>query len=110
MSTDVLDTCAVCHTPLGYCKTIFAVKGLLYCSEKCGRKESEYFEDLAEELTPSSIGIMPHRDYKITGVDYKGRRLKPKYTNFPGHFNIYRGTVWHVLPDGKLKKAYDVVN
>lgn len=106
----MIDVCKVCGNPLGYCKTIFAAEGNLYCCEKCCRKDCEDFEGSAEELAPSSIGIMPHRNYKITGVDYKGRRFKPKYTNFPRHFNIYRGTVWHTLPDGKLKKAYDVVN
>lgn len=105
-----MDRCVVCSNPLGYCKTIFAAGGKLYCSEKCGHKNCEDFDDLAEEVTPSSIGIMPHSKYKVTGVDYKGRRFKPKYTNFPRQFNVYRGTVWHTLPDGKLKKAYDIVN
>ena len=105
-----MDRCHSCGDPLGYCKVIFAAQGNLYCTERCGCKEIENFKDYAEELTPSSIGILPHRNYKITGVDRHGRRFKPIYTNFPRHFNIFRGTVWRLLPDGKRKKEYDIIN
>lgn len=111
-----MDRCLKCGEPLGYCKIIYAAAGGLYCSEKCGCEDLSRFPDfpdfseLVEEITPSSIGIMPHRNYKITGVDAKGKRFKPIYTNFPRHFNIFRGTVWRLLPDGKRKKEYDVIN
>ena len=106
----MIDTCKKCGKPLGYCKTIFAANGDLYCSEKCGRKDSENFDDVSEEIQPFDIGIKPHRNYKITGVDRNGKRFKPIYTNFPKHFNIYCGTVWNILPNGKLTKAYNVYN
>ena len=105
-----MDRCKECGNPLCYNKTIFAAYGMLYCSETCCRKNTEDFEGSAEEITPSSAGIMPHRKFKITGVDRCGKRFKPIYTNYPKFFNVWQGTVWHTLPDGKIKKAYDIIN
>jgi len=34
--------------------------------------------------------------YCITGTDKQGKRFEAIYTTNPQHYNIYRGTLWHV--------------
>lgn len=48
--------------------------------------------------------------YIITGIDRSGKRFKPIYTNTPRNYNIWRGTVWEILPDGKRKKVHEYFN
>lgn len=48
--------------------------------------------------------------YVITGTLRNGKRFNPIFTNTPEHYNIYRGTVWYVYPDGTRKKQYEVFN
>lgn len=48
--------------------------------------------------------------YVITGTDRSGKRFKPIHTDTPQHYNIWRGTVWEVLPDGTRKKVHEYLN
>jgi len=64
------DICETCHVPLRHSGTesIWVAGGLLYCSERCGRlgyglPDSLTFEDVAEEINLSDIGIVPTSTY-----------------------------------------------
>lgn len=48
--------------------------------------------------------------YVITGTDRNGKRFKPIYTDTPQHYNIYRGTIWLIKPDGHKQKIKEVWN
>ena len=48
--------------------------------------------------------------YVITGVLRNGRRFIPIHTDTPENYNIYRGTLWGILPSGKRKKIRDYNN
>lgn len=48
--------------------------------------------------------------YIITGTLRNGKRFRPITTLTPWHYNIFRGTVWQVLENGKRKKCYTVWN
>jgi len=48
--------------------------------------------------------------YVITGTLANGRRFKPIYTNQPQCYNIYRGTLWELLDNGKRKKVLEYFN
>ena len=50
--------------------------------------------------------------YEVTGVDRSGRRFKITTTNaiHAGGINLYRGTVWQVLPSGRRKVLRRVWN
>lgn len=52
----------------------------------------------------------PKYRYVITGVDRSGKRFKPIYTNTPQHYNIWKGTLWEILPDGKRRKIKEYYN
>ena len=46
----------------------------------------------------------------ITGTLRNGKRFQPIYTETPQHYNIYNGTVWELLPNGKRKLWYRINN
>jgi hypothetical protein len=50
--------------------------------------------------------------YQVTGVDRSGRRFKVTTTNaiHASGINLYRGTVWQVLPSGRRKVLRRVWN
>ena len=47
--------------------------------------------------------------YTITGIDKSGKRFKIENCN-PYHFNIWRGTLWANLPNGKRKRVLTYYN
>lgn len=57
-----MTTCASCDTDLATCDTIWAAKGILYCSHECGVRsyhDTELdFDDVAEEIKPTDIGLL----------------------------------------------------
>ncbi len=48
--------------------------------------------------------------YVITGVDRSGKRFKPIHTDTPWHYNIWQGTIWRKMEDGKRKKVKEIWN
>lgn len=48
--------------------------------------------------------------YVITGTNINGSRFTPIYTNKPQCYNIYRGTIWQLLDNGKRKKINSIWN
>jgi hypothetical protein len=54
--------CASCDIDLATCDTIWAAKGILYCSHECGvhdYHDAELdFDDVAEEIKPTDIGLL----------------------------------------------------
>jgi hypothetical protein len=48
--------------------------------------------------------------YVITGILRNGKRFKPIYTNHPENYNIWQGTLWRILPNGRRKKIRDYIN
>lgn len=48
--------------------------------------------------------------FVITGTNVNGRHFKPIHTNNPQHYNIFRGSVWVIQPNGKRKLAYRIYN
>lgn len=48
-------------------------------------------------------------DYVITGVDRNGKRFKIQTTT-PQHYNIWKGTLWLLLENGKRKKVKEYWN
>lgn len=54
--------CASCDIDLATCDTIWAAKGILYCSHACGvhdYHDAELdFDDVAEEIKPTDIGLL----------------------------------------------------
>lgn len=48
--------------------------------------------------------------YVITGTDRKGKRFEPIHTNTPQNYNIWQGTLWEILPNGKRKKVREYFN
>jgi endogenous inhibitor of DNA gyrase (YacG/DUF329 family) len=68
-------TCCDCGKDLAKCDVIYAAEGRLYCSRECGMRhysnvESDpaqceiLFDSLAEEITPTEIGLAPYEDEK----------------------------------------------
>lgn len=60
------DMCAACDIDLATCDTIWAAEGTLYCSRECGIHDyrvvygdnaEQHFDEVAEEIVPSQIGI-----------------------------------------------------
>lgn len=49
-------------------------------------------------------------NYVITGVLRNGKRFDPIHTDYPAMYNIWRGTVWLKLEDGKRKKLREIWN
>ena len=49
---------------------------------------------------------MEETKYVITGVDARLKRFKPIHTNTPWHYNIYRGTCWEKLADGRRQRLW----
>jgi hypothetical protein len=47
--------------------------------------------------------------YVITGVLKNGRRFEPIHTDTPWHYNIWMGTLWERLEEGKRKKVSDII-
>lgn len=47
--------------------------------------------------------------YTITGVDRNNRRFKIN-TDTPQHYNIWKGTLWENLENGKRKKVLEYYN
>lgn len=61
------DICTICDIDLATCNTIWAAEGNLYCSRECGIHDfmsvygedaEEYFDQVAEEISPEDIGII----------------------------------------------------
>lgn len=50
------------------------------------------------------------KKYVITGIDRRGRRFKPIYTDQYWNYNIWQGTIWLLLENGKRKKLKEVIN
>jgi hypothetical protein len=48
--------------------------------------------------------------YVITGILRNGKRFKPIYTDYPKHYNIWHGTLWKLLENGKKKKVAQIIN
>jgi hypothetical protein len=40
--------------------------------------------------------------YIITGIDRQGKRFRIE-TETPQHYNVYKGTLWHKVINGKKK-------
>lgn len=63
VNENITTMCASCDIDLATCDTIWAAKGILYCSRDCGiqdYKNTELsFDELAEELNPRDIGLEP---------------------------------------------------
>lgn len=49
-------------------------------------------------------------NYVITGVDRSGKRFAPIHTTTPQHYNIWKGTLWMVLANGKRRKVKEYFN
>lgn len=61
--------CAACDIDLATCDIIFAAEGTLYCSRECGCHDfqymnnftvdeaTKYFDEVAEEINPTDIGL-----------------------------------------------------
>ena len=47
--------------------------------------------------------------FTITGVDINGKRFKIE-TETPYHFNVFKGTLWQNLPNGKRKQVLTYIN
>lgn len=47
-------------------------------------------------------------NFIITGVLRNGRRFKPIHTKTPQHYNIWKGTIWIVLPNNKRKRLQTI--
>ena len=70
------DMCAACDIDLGTCDTIWAAGGALYCSRECGVHDysmmsnisaedaEQLFDDEAEEINPTDIGIVRRCDHE----------------------------------------------
>ena len=70
------DMCAACDIDLGTCNTIWAAGGGLYCSRECGIHDysmmsnisaedaEQLFDDEAEEINPTDIGIVRRCDHE----------------------------------------------
>tara|TARA_B100000579_G_scaffold129243_1_gene104298 strand:+ start:600 stop:887 length:288 start_codon:yes stop_codon:yes gene_type:complete len=41
------------------------------------------------------------RQYQITGTLRNGKRFSPFNTTMPANYNIWSGTVWEIMPNGK---------
>lgn len=52
------DFCPVCKVDLGLCKTIWAAGTKLYCSRSCGKQDLASFDEYAEEINPTDVGIV----------------------------------------------------
>lgn len=52
-----MEKCCICGTELNKFNTVWAAKGKLYCSKRCGLSEHKDFEEVAEEVVAASIGI-----------------------------------------------------
>ena len=50
------------------------------------------------------------KNYIITGILKNGKRLKPIRTKTPQCYNIWNGTLWEVLDNGKRKKIREYFN
>ena len=50
------------------------------------------------------------KTYEITGTLRSGKRFPPIRTKTPQCYNIWRGTLWEVMPDGTRKKVREYVN
>jgi len=48
--------------------------------------------------------------YVITGITKNGKRFKPIRTETPQHYNIWKGTIWVILSNGKRKKLQTINN
>lgn len=66
VSSSSTTMCAACDIDLATCDTIWAAEGALYCSKECGVhdfkvaygfKAEEYFDKVAEEISPIDIGL-----------------------------------------------------
>lgn len=53
--------------------------------------------------------MMPTK-YVITGTLKDGKRFAPIYTDIPQHYNIWKGTLWEILENGKRKKVKEYFN
>jgi hypothetical protein len=42
-------------------------------------------------------------DFVITGILTNGKRFKPIHTKTPQHYNIWKGTIWQLMNNGKRK-------
>ena len=47
--------------------------------------------------------------YVITGIDRYGKRFRI-HTDTPQHYNIWKGTLWKILENGKRKKILTYFN
>lgn len=48
--------------------------------------------------------------YVITGILHNGRRFEPIHTETPQHYNIWNGTIWQLLSNGKRKLIKRIYN
>jgi hypothetical protein len=48
--------------------------------------------------------------YVITGILYNGKRFKPIHTYTPQHYNIWNGSIWQLLSNGKRKLVKRIYN
>lgn len=67
MKTNDSACCVTCKKDLASCRTIFAAEGMLFCSRECGILKysinaMNWFDVIAEELTPAAIGLEVHDD------------------------------------------------
>lgn len=70
------DMCAACDIDLGTCDTLWAAGGALYCSRECGihdysmmsnisaKDAEQLFDEEAEEINPTDIGIVRRCDHE----------------------------------------------
>ena len=50
------------------------------------------------------------KQYIISGILRNGKRFKSFTTTTPQHYNIWCGTCWEVLANGKRKKVFGWYN
>lgn len=48
--------------------------------------------------------------FVITGTLRNGRRFAPIYTDTPWHYNIWCGTIWELMENGKRRKVKSIWN
>ena len=66
-------------------------------------------KDIYEAIKSYPI-INPITQYVITGITKNGKRFKPIHTKTPQHYNIWKGTIWVILSNGKRKRLQTINN
>lgn len=115
--------CGACDKDLAKCDTIWAAEGRLYCSRECGihdynvthENAEEYFDSVAEEISPSDIGLEPWQTMTrteifqaIESLAKSTGRYSRLYANLMDD-SEYRGAVLDDLEAQEFKDVVDLV-